>query len=306
MPSLDTDTPDPLPRLSRRRPKFRSVVSPDATMPTAAMVACAGVGLEREVGYRWDGRKRGNRPIVLLQHTLAGCGRVRRRGMVHEVPVGSTMLLNIPDTHVYDVPPGRTWRFFFIVAYGSELVRIWRDAVRVGGPVVRLDDATIRRAGTLAADVLNGDIGDRHALSAAAYTVGMGVAAWAERQRRPALPPPNAASIDRALALAERRHGIGLDIDDLAEAAGLSRWYFSRLFRTAVGTSPGLHLLDLRLREALRLLQTTPRPVKRIAFECGFAGLDSFGKAFRRRFGTSPSHARKPGLLAPTGSDVTA
>lgn len=83
-----------------------------------------------------------------------------------------------------------------------------------------------------------------------------------------------------------------LSLTLLARKAGLSPFHFQRLFTQAVGESPKAYTLRLRLeRAAFRLLVHESR-VLDIALECGFQNHESFTRAFRRRFGTTPSSYR--------------
>jgi AraC-like DNA-binding protein len=55
-------------------------------------------------------------------------------------------------------------------------------------------------------------------------------------------------------------------------------------------------LLGQRLAYARRLLNDprfSSRPIASIAFDAGFADLSTFNRAFRRRFGMTPSEMRR-------------
>jgi AraC family transcriptional regulator len=82
-------------------------------------------------------------------------------------------------------------------------------------------------------------------------------------------------------------------LDQLAAQAGLSKFYFTRLFKTALGVSPSRYLLSLRMDEARRLLRETKRSVLEIALEVGYANPSHFARFFRRETGLSPSDYRQ-------------
>jgi AraC-like DNA-binding protein len=96
----------------------------------------------------------------------------------------------------------------------------------------------------------------------------------------------------RAKDLADARYSEPLDVDDLAEAAGLSRAHFSREFRAAFGESPHGYLLTRRLERAAAMLRTTDRPVVEICFSVGLLSLGSFTTSFKRTYGVSPTAYR--------------
>lgn len=84
-----------------------------------------------------------------------------------------------------------------------------------------------------------------------------------------------------------------LDLNRLANIAGMSKYHFSRKFRLTVGSSPYQYLLSVRLRRvALRLISTSD-PVSFIAWEHGFRDLSTFNGHFRRAYGASPSIYRR-------------
>jgi AraC family transcriptional regulator len=79
-----------------------------------------------------------------------------------------------------------------------------------------------------------------------------------------------------------------LSLDDLADIACLSPYYFSRIFHNLVGIPPGEFLAALRLNAAKRLLLTTSLTVTDICFEVGYSGLGSFTTRFSQQIGVSP------------------
>jgi AraC-like DNA-binding protein len=103
---------------------------------------------------------------------------------------------------------------------------------------------------------------------------------------------PPARHLLRAKDLADARYFEPLGVDDLAEAAGLSRAHFSREFRRAFGESPHAYLLTRRLERAAALLRTTDRSVADICVSVGLQSVGSFTTSFTRTFGISPTAYR--------------
>jgi AraC-like DNA-binding protein len=100
---------------------------------------------------------------------------------------------------------------------------------------------------------------------------------------------PPARHLLRAKDLADARYFEPLDVDDLADAAGLSRAHFSREFRRAFGDSPHQYLLTRRLERAAALLRNTDRSVADICFSVGLQSVGSFTTSFTRAYGKSPT-----------------
>jgi AraC family transcriptional regulator len=86
-----------------------------------------------------------------------------------------------------------------------------------------------------------------------------------------------------------------LDLEDLAQVVGLSRFHFSRAFRRAVGESPLAYVARRRLEIAKTLLRTTPLPIADVAARSGFNSASYFCAAFQRAFGRSPREYRYDG-----------
>jgi AraC-like DNA-binding protein len=103
---------------------------------------------------------------------------------------------------------------------------------------------------------------------------------------------PPARHLLRAKDLADARYFEQLDVDDLAQAAGLSRAHFSREFRRAFGESPHAYLLTRRLERAAALLRTTDRSVADICLSVGLQSVGSFTTSFGRAFGKTPTEYR--------------
>ena len=83
------------------------------------------------------------------------------------------------------------------------------------------------------------------------------------------------------------------NLDRLAALAGLSKFYFNRLFKGAVGVSPSHYHINLRMDEAKRLLRETKRTVVEIALDVGYSNPSHFAQLFRKETGLPPSDYRK-------------
>jgi AraC family transcriptional regulator len=91
--------------------------------------------------------------------------------------------------------------------------------------------------------------------------------------------------------------GEELSLEDIAGAASFSRFHFHRIFKAVVGETVAEFTWRLRLESAAnRLVSRSGQPVSRIAMDCGFSSSQNFAKAFRGRFGTTPSAFRRSGL----------
>ena len=88
----------------------------------------------------------------------------------------------------------------------------------------------------------------------------------------------------------------------LASQAGLSAFHLHRVFSAAAGETPKQFTLRLRLGRAAAMLLTSDDPVLDIALECGFQSHEAFCRAFRKRFGMTPSDYRARGFADGSGT----
>ena len=100
-------------------------------------------------------------------------------------------------------------------------------------------------------------------------------------------------ALERAAQLIEERYADDLSVADLAAAAGLSPWHFSRRFTTWAGRSPNRCLRDRRLQAAMSRLRSSDERVLDLALSCGFTDLAHFNRTFKTMVGCTPSAYRR-------------
>lgn len=82
------------------------------------------------------------------------------------------------------------------------------------------------------------------------------------------------------------------DLASVAAKFGVTPRYVQKLFQRA-GTTFSRYVLERRLETArLLIVRQADRPISAIAYEIGFGDLSYFNRAFRQRFGTTPSAMR--------------
>lgn len=81
-------------------------------------------------------------------------------------------------------------------------------------------------------------------------------------------------------------------IDDLANAACLSKFHFLRLFKAVFDQTPHQALTQIRMAKSRELLKTSTLDVKEIARAIGYADASTFSRAFHQQTGVYPSAFR--------------
>lgn len=84
-----------------------------------------------------------------------------------------------------------------------------------------------------------------------------------------------------------------LSVDALALRAGMSPRNFARVFRRETNMTPAEFVEAARLDAARRMLVDSTKPLQRIAFICGFGGVEGMRRAFVRNLGIAPLEYRK-------------
>ena len=102
--------------------------------------------------------------------------------------------------------------------------------------------------------------------------------------------PPDAwpRAIRRSVDYIEARLCEPLRVQQLADAACMSRFHFSRTFRACTGQSPMEYLRRRRIGRAKELLGDGRRKVCQVASELCFFDQSHFAAAFRERCGVRP------------------
>jgi AraC family transcriptional regulator len=86
---------------------------------------------------------------------------------------------------------------------------------------------------------------------------------------------------------------------DMAAVTGLSISRFSRLFKTSVGKSPHLYVLQQRMHYAKELLVSSNLRMIDIAVASGFKTQQHFARIFREICGLNPTEHRQLKLRIP-------
>ena len=99
----------------------------------------------------------------------------------------------------------------------------------------------------------------------------------------------------KAVDFIETRLTAELTLADIARAAGLSSFHFSRMFRALTGETVTSYLRRRRLTEAARRLIHYDDRLIELALTYGFESQAAFSRAFKRQFGVPPGAYRKAG-----------
>ena len=100
------------------------------------------------------------------------------------------------------------------------------------------------------------------------------------------------ARLAKALAFIETKIVGALSLEDLAEAAWLSPFHFSHMFKRSTGFAPHAYLKRRRIVAAGGLLGTTSLSIAEVGRRTGHDNQAHFSVSFRRLMKMTPSHYR--------------
>lgn len=87
-----------------------------------------------------------------------------------------------------------------------------------------------------------------------------------------------------------------IQLADIANDVNMSVGHFCRFFKEHFNITFGEYIINLRMREAVKLLEETEKTISEIALDTGFTDPNYFTTAFKKVFDSTPSKYRKGNL----------
>ncbi len=105
--------------------------------------------------------------------------------------------------------------------------------------------------------------------------------------------PPLPENLERVRRHIEEHFDSVLTNGQLAKLAGLSESGFNRVFKQHFGTTPARFVIEMRVREAARLLLQTDQTIDEIAEQTGFPNRAYFSRVFKKVTDEAPATFRR-------------
>lgn len=234
---------------------------------------------------------------ILIMHVTSGKCTVHARGIDTQVSAGSTVLINCYEPHGYESNCG--WEADWIHIDGTAALNYYDYLSKKYDSCTPVLNKAPSGLASLIADFSNGTI-PAEAIMSMILTGMLADFAAAEdstdRQNEENAMADQAGCDNDVIALVtgyiNSHFTEELSTYELASYAGLSRYYFIRLFKKRTGCTPHEYLINTRLNHAKYLLKNTGLTIKEICFASGFADESRFCTCFRNCIGVRPSEYR--------------
>lgn len=101
--------------------------------------------------------------------------------------------------------------------------------------------------------------------------------------------------IGRAQGFIRKNLNSEISLNEIAEASGVSRYHFIRIFSAYIGETPFEYIQRQKILKAIDLLENHKVSITEISYQVGFESQSSFNKAFKKITSLSPSQFRNLG-----------
>lgn len=102
-----------------------------------------------------------------------------------------------------------------------------------------------------------------------------------------------APQIITALKYINKHYSENISLDDISNAAHMSKYYFCRKFHSTTGATVLEYLNNVRLTKVHNLLLSTDMTIDEIASKTGFMSAVNLTRAFKKVYGSAPRDFRK-------------
>ncbi len=229
--------------------------------------------------------------------------RCRMKDETFDIAEGNTLVLAPPATvtakgkRVEYLALTLTASFMLESAVEANLTRT--DArITFRHNIIEQDEKLNRFARDLTSEIVEQETGQEIVASAIVkQTIVHLLRRYANIRRPDELELSRAGLVDRRIRRAVELMHTHLDrelpLDEIASAAYLSPFHFSRLFKKITGIAPHAYLARLRQLQAQKLLAETDYSITTISAKVGYSSSSHFTKAFRQAMGMTPRQFRQ-------------
>lgn len=228
-----------------------------------------------------------------IMYLVSGRMTVRYEGKSYTVSEGNLILLDLRKPHYYRADTEIRMQWYLM--NGASLPAYYEYLTRMHSPVFPMDEKLIFLANSLKKELMQQEPND-HVVSMLITEILCSLSIKRESEQ--------SEPVKRAKTYINTHYSEPISLQDIAQHASLSKYYFSRQFQSEVGLTPWEYLVQIRLRHAMQLLSDSHQSIEAIAFACGYTSSSHFCRAFKKETGFSPAFFRKFLSNVPMGLDA--
>ena len=243
--------------------------------------------------------RRNHYPPLLVIYVRRGTLNVEYREETRQAHEGDVVLLDCTEPHYYQAE--NNLEFLYMHYSGSNSHAITQQIINTQGWILRgeerdengnfIRDSRNERVNLLLQDMVylyaHNHAETMFESSMRIYKLFEILLSPTRQEQKEELPITAAVEYIRANV------GKPITLEELAEIAKLSPFYFSRMFKRETGFAPLEYVINTRIEHAKTLLLTTGKSVSEIAEEVGYATPGSLINLFVKKVGSSPGQYRK-------------
>ena len=217
----------------------------------------------------------GMRNYYMIHYVISGHGSIKKDNKTYTAKAGQMFIICPHENAAYTADENDPWTYRWIGFSGklAEKLRMLDSPIADGGHAgFSLLTSLESRADT------EEEIG-----AAVLYLIFADI--FSGRSTRPHY-------VRRTVDAINSLYMSNITVERLADEVGLDRRYLSRIFKKAMGVSIQEYIIDVRMREARRLL-SEGKNVSITAELVGYSDVFNFSKMFKKRFGISPKSFSK-------------
>ncbi|UYF98874.1 AraC family transcriptional regulator [Halomonas sp. GD1P12] len=230
--------------------------------------------------------------------TLAGRQDFFSGGQFHKSPPGNVILFNPEEVH--DGQPGGedTLDYLMLYVHPEQVAPLYAEVLghesktAFHSPNTLIQDARLRGDILELARLITQGRGSCIDQESALYRmVERTVQLGGTSTPLPRLTRPEALLV-RAKAYIHAHLERDMSLDEISQAAHLSKYHFLRLFRQRYGITPHQYVINCRINAA-RTALAAGADTTEVALRFGFADASHFNRRFKRIYGMTPSQYRR-------------
>jgi AraC-like DNA-binding protein len=195
------------------------------------------------------------------------------------------VLIDCKKSHLYTAtgPVDFKWSYFSGISSQAYYDMIYNKF----GNKLNFINFSIEGSMDIIFDLMKGKEVPEHQISVEVHRILSKIVDYEQRKNK------ESSIAQEAIVFMENNFNKNILLDDIAEKVNLSTYYFARVFKKNINVTPHNYLLNIRIREAKRLLISTDYSVEKISTKCGFNSTSHFIRSFKKRVNTTPHQFRQ-------------